>query len=206
MAEGLTTPDGEKLDVPPVGDADARAQFDKAMAAPEPGDPQVPAPPPKDPDAPYGRTKDGKPKKGPGGRPPKAEKPRVQKPRAPQVKRDFTEDLTGLVQVSWGVLVAVSPADAAAVHRHGPGMVQAWNALAQEDARVARGIQWLTTGSTYGAVVMATAPLLLQVMANHRRIPHERFAAFGVADPAELAAETFDMVTHMTQAPAAAAA
>lgn len=74
MAEGLATADGEKIDLD-----DVETEFAAAMAAPVGDDPEHPAPPdigPVDPEAPYGRTVDGRPKKGPGGRPPR-ERPRV---------------------------------------------------------------------------------------------------------------------------------
>ena len=205
MAEGLSTADGKPVDVPPVGAEEGFAEVMAGAARAADAEPaqEIPAPPKRDPEAPYGRTKDGTPKKGPGGRPSK-DKPRVAAPKAAQSKKDFTRELTGLVQLGWGILAPTSPADAAAVKLAGPGMVQAWNALAQENAQVAAGIQWLTSGSAYGAVVMATAPLILQVLANHGRISHERVAALGVHDPAQLAAVTAADVAEM-QAQAAAA-
>jgi len=205
MAERLETPEGAVLDVPGVDEAER--EFAQAMAAPEPSDSEAPAPAPKaDQDAPYGRTKDGKPKKGPGGRPPKAERPRVQAAKAPQARQDFTGPLTDVVRLGWGVLAVTAPADAAALKVHGPGMVEAWNALAAENAQVAKGIMWLTTGSAYGAVVMATMPMVVQVLANHDRLPHGRLAALGVQDPAELAQITREDIALMQEAAAAQAA
>lgn len=209
MAEQLTTGDGAVLDVPGVDEAE-RA-FNAAMAAPEPTDPEAPAPPPKapeDPQAPYGRKADGSPKKGPGGRPPKP-KPRMQSPKAsqaPKTGKDFREPLTDVMRLGWGVLAVASPADAAALKIHGPGMVEAWNALAQENAQVAKGIMWLTTGSAYSAVVMATMSMVLQVLTNHDRLPAGRLGALGVHDPAELSELTRADVAMMQEAAAAQAA
>jgi hypothetical protein len=193
------------VDVPAAGDDAAAKAYAAAMAAPEPDEPEMPAPPARDPEAPYGRTKDGKPKRGPGGRPPKAEQPRVQatKGRHAKAARDYRRDLTGIVQLGWGALAMTSPADAGALKLHGPRLVEAVNDLAQENAKVAAGIEWLTTGSTYGAVVMVTVPLILQVMANHGRLPYERVAALGVRDPEELAEVTMMDVQAMAQAAAA---
>jgi len=207
MAEGLQTEDGAPIDVPPVGAPTPDQQWAAAMAAPEPDEPTAPAPPKKDPEAPYGRKADGTPKKGPGGRPPKAKQQvKAEKPRMQSARRDFTGPLTEVTQLAWGVLAVSSPADAAALKFHGPGMVEAWNALAQENATVARGIEWLTTGSAYGAVVMATVPMILQVMSNHGRLPHERLGAIGVQDPGVLAEITAADVEMMQQAAAAHAA
>lgn len=191
MPEGLLDPTaGTALPIAPAGDGEAA--FYAAMAEPEPG----PAEPPKrevDAEAPFGRTKDGKPKRGPGGRPPRPEKPAEDKPRvqeAPKGSKDYREPLMGVMQLLWGVTAPVAPADAAAVKLATPGVVSAWNALAQENAAVAKGIEWLSTGSTIGAVVMATAPLVLQLAANHGRLPVDRFAGLGVRDPEQLAAMT----------------
>jgi hypothetical protein len=205
MPEGLSTADGKAVDAPPIGNEEGFADLMVGQARAADGDQaEMPAPPKRDPDAPYGRTRDGRPKKGPGGRPAK-DKPRVERPKAAIAKRDYTEELTGVVQLAWGVLAPMAPADAAAVKMSGPGMVQAWNALAQENAQVARGIEWLTSGSAYGAVVMATAPLVLQVLANHNRIPAERVAALGVLDPRQLAEVTAQDLTAMQAAQQAAA-
>lgn len=201
MPEGLMTADGAPVPAPPVEVEFAALQAAQAAAADEPT--EHAAPPKKDPEAPYGRTADGKPKKGPGGRPPK-KKPADDAPRvaasAPGVKKDFAEPLTGLMQLAWGVLATTSPADAGAVKLAGPGMVQAWNALAQENAGVARGIEWLTSGSVYGAVVMSTAPLVMQLMANHGKLPAERVAALGVQEPSKLAEMTAADVQAMAEA------
>jgi hypothetical protein len=197
------TAEGAAVDVKPVQEF-AELQAAQARAADE----EAPAPPKKDPQAPYGRTKDGTPKRGPGGRPAKAKKadaPRVTSPTAAGVAKDFTEPLTGLVQLAWGVLATTNPADAGAVKLAGPGLVNAWNALAQENATVARGIEWLTSGSAYGAVVMATAPLVMQVMANHGKVAPARVAALGVQDPAALAEMTAADVQTMAEQQAAAA-
>jgi hypothetical protein len=212
MPEGLATADGKPVDIPAAANVEPDADWaaHMAQAARNADTVQAPAPPkkePADPEAPYGRTADGKPKKGPGGRPPKkkAEQPRVAAPTAAQgVKKDFTEPLTGLVQLAWGVLATTSPADAGAVKVAGPGMVTAWNNLAQENAQIARGIEWLTSGSAYGAVVMATAPLVFQIMANHGRVDPARVAALGVHDPKALAEMTKADVQEMAAAAQAA--
>jgi hypothetical protein len=196
------TADGAPVDAPPI---DEFAELRVKMAQKADEEPAFSPPPKKDPEAPFGRKVDGTPKKAPGGRPAK-EKPHVTAPKAAQLKKDFTEELTGLTQLAWGVLATTSPADAGAVKLAGPGMVAAWNGLAQENAQIAKGIEWLTSGSAYGAVVMATAPLIFQVMANHGRVDPERVAALGVRDPAALAEMTHNDVQAMTEAQMAAQA
>ncbi len=210
MAEGLQTETGEPIDVPPVATPTPDQEWAAAMAAPEPDEKQAPAPPKKDPEAPYGRRADGTPKKRPGGRPPKAKQQvKAEKPRTQSARTDFTEPLDDVARLAWGVLAVTAPADAAAVKTHAPGMVKAWNALAQENQAVARGIEWLTTGSAYGAVVMATVPLVLQVLANHGRLDHRQLGGLGIADPAvlaEITAADIELMQQAAEAHAAAAA
>lgn len=215
MAEGLTTAAGDPVEgVAPVdGEREfAAMQAELARSADADAGKTAPAPPKKaeaeDVEAPYGWTvdKDGtrRPKKA-AGRPrktDKAAKPRVTAPKPPRAKRDYTQDLTGLVQTLWGVAVVASPADAGALQVHGPGLVKAWNDLAQENARVASAIEWLTTGTAYGAVVMATAPLIMQVLANHGVLPAERVAVLGVQPPevmAQLATEAAQGMAEQQQ-------
>jgi predicted flap endonuclease-1-like 5' DNA nuclease len=193
MPEGLMTAAGESVDLD-----DSERVFAAAMAAPSPDSPEFASPPKKDPDAPWGYKADGTAKKAPGR--PRKDTARVQagpvpapaapsKPKLPGKPKDYAEELTGLVQLSWGLLATFSPADAAAVKIHGPGMVKAWNQAAQENAMVAKGIDWLTSGGVWGAVVMATAPFALQVAANHgAKVP--ALGGMGMATPDQLAEMT----------------
>ncbi|MCW2903109.1 MAG: hypothetical protein JWO67_5374 [Streptosporangiaceae bacterium] len=80
MAEGLATADGERIDIDTV-----EQEFARAMAAPLGTDPEAPSPPDVglvDPEAPYGYTVDGRPKKGPGGRPPRDKARTTNAPKA----------------------------------------------------------------------------------------------------------------------------
>lgn len=158
---------GAVIDVPT-----GEAEFHKAMAAPEPGTPPVaemPAPPKVDPDAPYGRTKDGQPKKGPGGRPAKdADKPRVTTTAAgvdgPGEPVDFTDGLMRFGSVIHLCMVAAPPLHPQAALWRGalPEMAQAWNYAAQCNSKVRVGVEWLAA-SDIGwivAVSLATLPVL----------------------------------------------
>src|SRR5690348_14554155 len=107
MAEGLATAEGTVLQVPAAGDVEQ--EWATAMAAPEPGEEPGAPPkkaPPADPEAPYGRTKDGTPKKGPGGRPArkdKTEAPRIQPAAAaaPGSAEDFEPALGEVADRLW---------------------------------------------------------------------------------------------------------
>lgn len=203
MPEGLTTADGQPVNADPVGSEDAdfaQMMVGAAKAADSDTAKEAPAPPKKNAEAPYGYKDDGTPKKA-AGRPrkDKASQPRVTAPKKAAGKKDYTADLKGLVQTLWGATAAFAPADAGAILIHGEPMVKAWNDLAAENAQVAKGIEWLTTGSAYGAVVMTTAPLVMQLLVNHGAVPHDRLAPLGVHAPEALAEYTRQTVQGMAE-------
>ena len=181
MPEGLATADGEEID---LGNVDA--EFAAAMAAPSLDDPEHPGPPdvaPFDPEAPFGRTKDGAAKKGPGGRPPR-EKPRTQnapkaisgpgkpgkdgKPAAPAV--DYA---AGLREFLGGIQLALAvlpfPSDSVRVHARyqsavieqtGDGLATGLGTVAEHNSMVRWGVEKLTQGGGAWAfpAAMAIAP------------------------------------------------
>lgn len=167
---------GAVVDIPA-----AEAQFHASMAAPEPGTASagdMPAPPKVDPEAPYGRTKDGQPKKGPGGRPAKdADKPRVTTSAMGGVAgdvRDYTPDLVGLSKSLYVVMAMIPPtqAQAALWRAHAPAMVPAWNQAAQQSEQVRTALEWLSGPGTWPvAVAAATVPFALQSIALWRGGP-----------------------------------
>jgi len=182
MAEGLATADGERIDLD-----DVETEFAAAMAAPLDTGPEAPAPPdvgPVDPEAPYGRTVDGKPKKGPGGRPPGRDKARVTDAKAitsgsakgakgdgkaktgPDYGAALSEFLGG-VQLALSVLPF--PSDSVRVHARyqaavleqtGDGLAAGLGTIAEHNGVVRWGVEKLTQGG--GAWVfpaaMAIAP------------------------------------------------
>lgn len=198
MTEGLQTPDGEnvKLD----------QEFARSMAAPEPDEPIASAPPRKDPDAPHGRTKDGEPKKGPGGRPPKSEhdKPRVRKRTstpddstpapAPQTHDDRVEGVQGLVQ-----LVSLVPmtlylrtedkswyADCITLDAASEPLAKAVADTADKNAGFARLVDKATAAGPYAALVSVGISFTAQLAANHGVTMAK---ALGAKDRDELIAE-----------------
>lgn len=182
MAEGLSTVDGEAIDIDTV-----EQEFAAAMAAPLADDPQAPAPPdlgPVDPEAPYGRTVDGKPKKGPGGRPPR-DKARtttkvIEPPQKPgkdgkdKGKADTAASYAkGLAEFLGGVQLALAvlpfPSENVRVHARyqsavieqtGDGLATGLGTIAEHNPMVRWGVDKLTQGG--GAWVfpaaMAIAP------------------------------------------------
>lgn len=59
--------------------------------------------------------------------------------------------------------------DAAAFIEHGPGFASKLGDLAAHDARIRKGIDFITTGTDnpYAAVVLAALPLISQIIRNH---------------------------------------
>jgi len=178
MPETLMTADGAALDL----DA-AERDFARAMAAPEPSEPQAPAPPKRavDPEAPYGRTVNGRPKVRPGGRPPK---PRVTEaaPAASSTAKgkvaaepaNYTGRLGEFTSALWMVLAGAPVpndglrlkirAQARILKEHQGGVCQGVNLMAQHNSVIRRGVEALTMGSAGWVLpaVMAVTPFAVQ--------------------------------------------
>jgi hypothetical protein len=199
MPEGLATEDGTALGLDP-----AEQEFARAMAAPEPDEPEHPAPPKRQQpagDAPYGYKADGTPKKA-AGRPRKArvtdappaepEKP-ARGAKAAEPKPSYAQPLTELTSALWMVLAAapVPPeglrvkirAQAKVLKANQPGLVKGLDIMAQNNGTIRRGVEALTMGSAGWVLpaVMAVSPFAVQTAQLWRMDP---------ADLAGLAEET----------------
>lgn len=179
MAEGLATEDGQVLDL----DA-AEREFARAMAAPEPDEPEAPAPPRREQlseeelGAKYGWTTDaqgnrrakrakGRPKT--AARVTEAPAAAAEKPARGKAdagpKPDFSRPLTEFTSALWMVLAAAPvPAEglrvkvraqAKVLRGNQAGLVQGLNLMAQHNGTIRRGVELLTMGSA-GWVLPAT--------------------------------------------------
>lgn len=194
--ETLSLADGEELTL-----QEAERKFNMAMAAPEPDEDYAAEPPkrrtPREPAEENAEHRKPRVTSATGSTPGKRPGRPSKSTETPKAK-DYTEELTGLLQLGYGALCATGNlADAGAVKTHGPSMVAAWNAAAQENPMVRRGVEWLTKGGVWGAVVVTTMPLVLQVMANHGQVETGKVAALGVKNPEALAAETMKDIEAM---------
>jgi hypothetical protein len=182
----LKTADGTELSPEQLQAADA--DFHRMMATPLPEDtgspPEYPAPPKKDPEAPYGRTKDGTPKKAPGGRPPKDAHDKARtSPRASTATtappKDYTE---ALADTATGIWIAASPIPflkpyAALWKATSPGMVKSWNAAAQQNTTVRSYTEKLATGEGgvwMLGVAMASVPFIAGAWDLFKATPEQR--------------------------------
>lgn len=204
---GLATPDGTPVAVEPLTtDGADWAATQAAQARAADATPEAPAPPKKDPEAPYGRTADGTPKKGPGGRPAKAkaEQPRVMSPAsAPgQPPKDYTQDLAELTEGAW-FLMAQFPAtqpQAAVLKAHRPSLVSGWSLAAANNRMIAAGVEMLTGKGTWvAAVAMATAPFVMQSLAIWTRSDEDLVRA-GMPTRKELAESTVNDLAELARA------
>lgn len=119
-----------------------------------------------------GRTKEGRAQRArQAGTPaaPQRRSPAASK-RGPQAK-DYRAGIEGLGQLAAGALLFVSPADGAAVAFHTPPIASALNDLAKEDPRIAAILDRILQVGPYGALLAAIAPLVLQILCNHGKLP-----------------------------------
>jgi len=175
MAEGLQTPDGQKVEV-------TEQDFARAMAAPEPDEPVAAAPPRKDPEAPYGRTKDGQPKRGPGGRPARYDAPRAAKTApAPvtetplQADKRRNDGIKGLVQMaSAGTLIMHQRtgsdaflADTLTLTASAEPLADAVAETCKVNASFAKLVDRVTSVGPYGVLISVGIGITAQLAANH---------------------------------------
>lgn len=186
MPEGLATAEGERIDFDQT-----EREFAAAMASPSSDDAEAPAPPdvpPADPDAPWGRTKEGQPKRRPG-RPRKNTARTVPgsqvskaEPAAKSGKgdsqarpgRDYTEGLSDFTQLLWMGLAGLPiPGDerrircrvqAAVLKENQAGVVSGVNIMAQHSGPVRWVVEKLATGeaSWIFPAVLALMPFAVQ--------------------------------------------
>lgn len=118
--------------------------------------------------APYGRFKNGRPRKTPVGG--KRTSTRSKKSAAPQ----YYDGIMGMFQIAGvGLLMAggdknkALSADSAAIATYGPNVAQSLDALAQERPEIAAVLDKLLAVGPYGLVIGAVVPLAMQIASNH---------------------------------------
>jgi len=106
------------------------------------------------------------------GPPRKSETPRRGRPPASNKKDARTEAVIGVFQlVQFACVTTGNHADAAAIGMHAENISHEIVNLADVNEGIAKAIDYLLTVGPYAALVTACLPLVLQVAANHGRVP-----------------------------------
>lgn len=136
-----------------------------------------------DPEAPYGRFKNGKPRKNPpkGVAAPKAS--RVSKSRT---KTDYRPGFLGLTQLGAFVAGFFSPLDAIAITDHSKNLAEAVQITADQDPKFAAMLDRVLSAGPYAALISATIPMAMQILHNHDKVPGEVVKGMGGRTKAEV--------------------
>lgn len=143
--------------------------------------------------APYGRFKNGKPRKNPpGGKAPGTRTKARQKAATP-----YAEGINGIFQVAATGCIVLGQgkpayvADAVAISEHGPNIANALELLANERPEVAAVLDRVMQIGPYGVVIAAVVPLVAQILANHNLVPAGFIGTKQTPDPASNGARPF---------------
>jgi hypothetical protein len=144
-----------------------------------------------DAEAPYGRFKNGKPRKNP---PKGVSAPRAKSNYKAKTKTDYRPGFLGLAQMGAFVASFFSPLDAVAVTDHAPNIAEAVQVTADNDPKFAAAMDRILSTGPYAALIAAAVPMVVQILHNHDKVPGEIVKGMG--------GRTKDEVTRdlMTQA------
>jgi hypothetical protein len=78
-------------------------------------------------------------------------------------------------------------ADAAAIGIHAPNIGGEVVNLADQNETIAKGVDFLLEAGPYAGLIAATLPLVVQILANHRKVPADKIP--GVLPPEALEAK-----------------
>lgn len=158
--------------------------------------------------APYGLTKDGKPRGKPGPRPGARAAPPKNRPAGPPPpgrkpgpakasgRPDYRPGLMGLAQIPMGLLAGIGTrnrkflADAATCTIYVPPVVEAVNEIAQENEQVAAICERITAIGPWGLVVGPLVVMTAQILVNHGVVP---VGIAGTSDPEAIIAHAAGM-------------
>lgn len=111
-------------------------------------------------------------------------------PNPNKIRQEREDSLNGLFQVGSAILIATNQwADAGAISAHGPNVSRETAKIAERYEKVGNALDALAQVGPFTALLGAVMPMLIQIAANHGRIPAEKVAAFGIKDPRVLESE-----------------
>jgi hypothetical protein len=130
-----------------------------------------------DPEAPYGRFRNGNPRKSP----PKgvsAPKPKGVRSKS-KTKTDYRPGFLGLAQLGSFVANFFSPLDAIAIQDHAPNIAEAVQVTADNDPKFAAAMDRILSTGPYAALLGAAIPMVVQMLHNHDKVPGEIVKGMG---------------------------
>lgn len=100
------------------------------------------------------------------------------------------EAANGIGQLlAFGCMVSGSLADAGAISMHWPNVAHEAALVAETDAKMASALDKLLEVGPYGNLIIATLPLVAQLLVNHKIVKPEAMAGAGVVHPDALEAQ-----------------
>lgn len=140
-----------------------------------------------DAEAPYGRFKNGKPRKNPpkGVSAPKAKSSGYKS----KTKTDYRPGFLGFAQMGAFVASFFSPLDAVAIADHAPRIADAVQVTADNDPKFAAAMDRILSAGPYAALISATVPMVIQILGNHDKVPGEVVKGMGGRSKEEVIAE-----------------
>ena len=107
------------------------------------------------------------------------------------------EAANGIFQLAgFGCIITRQYADAGAINLHGAPVAHELALLAEKNASIGKGLDYLMEAGPYAGLITALMPLVLQLMANHKVIRADMVSAAGVVPPEAL---TADVKAHMAR-------
>lgn len=101
-----------------------------------------------------------------------------------KIQNEREEGLNGLFQVASAVSIMFGQwADAGAYSLHGPNVSRETATLATRYERVGNALDALSQVGPFTAILGAAMPMILQIAANHKRLPADKLANLGVVSP-----------------------
>lgn len=129
------------------------------------------------------------------GPPPPKEGSRVRSGPAPEKRASAKqkareEAANGVGQIlAFGCMVAGQLADAGAIGLHWPNVAHECAAIAENDPKMAKGLDYLLEVGPYGNLIVVALPLVGQILANHKIVKAEALTGAGVVHPEALEAD-----------------
>jgi hypothetical protein len=101
-----------------------------------------------------------------------------------KIQKEREDGLNGFFQVFSAISIMTGNwADAGAYTMHGPNVSRETAVLGGKYERVGNALDALSQVGPFTAILGAAMPLILQIAANHNRIPASKMASLGVVNP-----------------------